>query len=83
MTAPEDFLMVTDHKDKGKLRELTNWFSIQKGVRQGRPVSLVSFNLYSEEVTKRSADELGWIGVNISRRRLNNLRFADDVVLTV
>ena len=63
--------------------ELRNWFSIQKGVRQGCPVSLVSFNLHSEEVMRRSADELGWIGVNISRRRLNNLRFADDVVLTV
>jgi len=61
--------------------ELSEWFSIQKGVRQGCPVSPVSFNFYSEEVMRQSADELGWIGVNISGRRLNNLRFADDIVL--
>ena len=30
---------------------------------------------------KRSAHELAWIGVNISGRWLNNLRFAHDIVL--
>ena len=30
---------------------------------------------------RMSADELGWIGVNVNGRRLNNLRFEDDIVL--
>ena len=54
--------------------ELTNWFPIQKGVRQGCRVSPVSFNFYSEDVMRMSADELGWIGVNIIERRFNDLR---------
>ena len=39
------------------------------------------FNFYSEEIMRNSADELGWIGVTVSGRTLNNLRFADDIVL--
>jgi len=49
------------------------------GVRQGCAILPVSF--YSGEVMKRSAHELAWIGVNISGRWLNNLRFADDIAL--
>ena len=61
--------------------DLTDWFRISKGVRQGCLVSPLSFNCYSEKVMRESADELDWIGVNISGRILNNLRYADDIVL--
>ena len=44
-------------------------------------VSPLSFNCYSEYVMRESADELGWIGVTISGRTINNLRYADDIVL--
>ena len=30
---------------------------------------------------RESADELGWIGVTIGDRTINNLRYADDIVL--
>ena len=62
-------------------KELTEWFRVGKGVRQGCLVSPVLFNFYSEEIMRESADELGWIGVTISGRTINNLRFADDIVL--
>ena len=62
-------------------KELTEWFRIGKGARQGCLVSPLSFNCYSEYVMRESADELGWIGVTISGRTINNLRYADDIVL--
>ena len=61
--------------------EQTEWFNIKKGVRQGCPVSPICFNFYLEEVMRRTADEMPWLGVRISGKHLNNLRFADDVVL--
>ena len=61
--------------------ELSDWFRVGKGVRQGCLVSPVTFNLYSEEVMRHSVDEQEWIGVTVSGRTINNLRFADDIVL--
>ena len=61
--------------------ELTQRFSVSRGVRQGCLMSPTSFNFYSEEIMRISADELSWIVVNISGRQLNNLRYADDSVL--
>ena len=61
--------------------ELTEWFSILKGVRRGGLVSPMCFNSYSEAVMRQSVDDLSWIGVNISGKYLNNLRYADDIVL--
>lgn len=34
--------------------ELTSWFPVQKGVRQGCRVWPISFNFYSEEVMRES-----------------------------
>src|ERR1700733_15278524 len=62
-------------------KELTEWFRIGKGVRQGCLISPMSFNSYSEKVMRESADELTMIGVTISGRTINNLRYADDIVL--
>ena len=61
--------------------ELSEWFNIKKRVRQGCPISPVCFNFYLEEVMRRTADEMSWVGMRISGKYLNNLRFADDVVL--
>ena len=62
-------------------KELSNWFPIKKGVRQGCLISPMLFNFYSEQVMRESADDLSSIGVCISGRNFNNLRFADDIVL--
>jgi len=50
-------------------------------VRQGCLISPLSFNGYSERVMRESADVLSWIGITISGRTINNLRYADDIVL--
>ena len=60
---------------------LSDWFAIEKGVRQGCLVSPVSFNCYSEHIMRESADDLTWIGVTFSGHTINNLRYADDIVL--
>src|SRR6218665_3007006 len=62
-------------------KETTEWFRIGKGVRQGCLISALSFNGYSEKVMRESADALSWIGITISGRIINNLRYADDIVL--
>lgn len=64
---------------KIRLHELTNKVEIQRGVRQGDIISPKMFTLVLEDVFKR----LRWEnkGINITGERLNNLRFADDIVL--
>ena len=52
---------------------LSDWFAIEKGVRQGCLVSPVSFNCYSEHIMRESADDLTWIGVTFSGHTINNL----------
>ncbi|CAH1258963.1 Hypp2117 [Branchiostoma lanceolatum] len=61
--------------------DLTEWFEVKKGVRQGCLLSPMCFNFYSEAVMRESVEEQPTIGVNISGRNINNLRFADDIAL--
>jgi len=61
--------------------EITDWFTIGKGVCQGCLISPLSFNCYSENVMRESVDEFTWIGVTVSGRTINDLRYADDIVL--
>jgi len=48
---------------------------------QGCLISPLSFNCYSEYVMRESVDEFSWIGITMSGRTINNLRYADDIVL--
>ena len=54
-------------------------FKLERGVKQGDPLSPNLFNAVIEEIFW----ELGWenVGIKINGRYLNNLRFADDLVL--
>lgn len=54
-------------------------FSLHRGVKQGDPMSPKLFNALLESIFRR----LNWTdkGLNIDGKRLNNLRFADDVAL--
>ena len=61
--------------------EMSLPFHIRRGVRQGCLLSPMCFNLYSEAVMRESVDELAWAGVSIGGVRVNNLRYADDIVL--
>jgi hypothetical protein len=60
--------------------ELTEWFGITVGVRQGCGMSPDLFNLLLE-IVMRLAKEGNETGVSLNGRPLNNLRFADDIDL--
>ena len=63
------------------LYETTDWFKIEKGVRQGCLLSPCLFNLYAEYIMRNvGLDELQ-AGIKIGRRNINNLRCADDTTL--
>ena len=59
----------------------TDWFKIEKGVRQGCLLLPCLFNLYAEHIMRNAeVDELQ-AGIKIARRNVNNLRYADDTTL--
>ena len=58
-----------------------DWFQIGKGVRQGCILSPCLFNLYAECIMRNAGLDEAQAGINISRRNVNNLRYADDTTL--
>ena len=59
----------------------TDWFKIEKGVRQGRLLSPCLLNPYTEHIIRNArVDELQ-AEIKIGRRDINNLRYADDTTL--
>ena len=61
-----------------------DWFQIGKGVHQGCILSPCLFNLYAEYITKCTAHaglEEAQAGIKIVRRNINNLRYADGIML--
>ena len=59
----------------------TDWFQTRKGVRQGCILSPCLFNLYAEYIMRSAGLEVAQAGIKISRRNINNLRYADDTTL--
>ena len=59
----------------------TDWFQIGKGVRQGCILSPCLFNFYAEDIMRNAGLEETQAGIKISRRNINNLRYADDTTL--
>ena len=59
----------------------TDWFQIEKGIRQGSVLSPCLFNLYAEYFMRNAGLEETQAGIKISRRNINNLRYADDIIL--
>ena len=56
----------------------TDWFQIEKGVRQDCILSLWLFNLYAEYIMRNAGLEEAQAGIKIAGRNINNLRYADD-----
>ena len=61
--------------------ETTDWFRIGKGVCQSYILSLCSFNLYAEFIMQNDRLDEAQARIEISRRNINNLRYADDTTL--
>ena len=59
----------------------TNWFKIGKGVRQDRILSPYLFTLYAEYIVWSARLDESQVGIKIARRKINNLRYADDTTL--
>ena len=53
-----------------------------KGARQDCILSPCLFNLHAEYIMRNSGLEEAQAGIKISRRNINNLRYADDTILT-
>ena len=62
-------------------RGTTDWFQIGKRVRQGCILSPCLFNLYAEYIMRNAWLEEAQAGIKISRRNINNLRYADYTTL--
>ena len=58
-----------------------DWFKIRKGVCQGCILSPCLFNLYAEYIMQNTRLDEPQAGIKISRRNINNLRYADDTTL--
>ena len=59
----------------------TDWFQIGKGVCQGCILSPCLFNLYAEYIMRNAGLDEAQAGIKIARRNINNLRYADDIIL--
>ena len=58
----------------------TDWFQIGKGV-QGCILSPCLFNFYAEYIMRNAGLDEAQTGIKISRRNINNLRYADGMTL--
>ena len=58
-----------------------DWLLIGKGVRQGCILSPCLFNLYAEYIMRNVRLDEAQAGIKISRRNINNLRYACDTTL--
>ena len=59
----------------------TDWFRIGKGVHPGWILSPCLFNLYAEYIMWNAGLDEAPAEINIARRNINNLRYADDTTL--
>ena len=59
----------------------TDWFQIGKGVYQGYTWSLFLFIFYTEYIMRNAGLNVAQAGIKIARRKINNLRYADDTTL--
>ena len=59
----------------------TEWFQIGKRVHRGYILSPCLFNFYAEYIMRNAGLEEAQPEIKITRRNLNNLRYADDTTL--
>ena len=62
-------------------RGKTDWFQIEKGVRQGFILSSCLFNLHAEYIMRNAGLEEAQAGIKTARRNINNFRYEDNATL--
>ena len=71
----------TVHSKKAKLvLDMEQQFEIWKGICQGCIFSLCLFNFYAEYIMWSARLDEARAGIKITRRNINNLRYADDIL---
>ena len=63
------------------LHGTTDWFKIGKGERQGCILLSLSCNLYAEYIMRNVRLDESQARIEIARKNINNLRYADDITL--
>ena len=58
-----------------------DWFQTGRGVRQGCILSPCLFNSFAEYIMQNARLNESQAGIKISRRNINNLRYADETTL--
>ena len=59
-----------------------DWFKIGKGVHQGYILASCLFNLYAGYIMRNTGLDEAQAGIKISKRNINNLKYAGDTTLT-
>ena len=59
----------------------TDWFQIEKGVRQGCILSPCLFNLYAEYIMRNAGLDEAQARIKTAGKNINNLKYADDTAL--
>ena len=59
----------------------TDWFKIEKSIRQGCLLSPSLFNLYAEHIMRNAKLDNLQAGIKIEGRNINKLRYTDDTTL--
>ena len=59
----------------------TDWFQIGKGVHQDCILSPCLFNFYAQYIMWNARLDEAQAGIKIAGRNINNLRYADDIIL--
>ena len=67
----------------GTGRGKMSWFQIGKGVQQECILSPCLFNLYTEYIMQNAGLDEAQSGIKIAGRNINNLRYADDVEISL
>ena len=61
--------------------ETTDWFKIGKEVHQSCILSPCLFNFFAEYIMQNAGLHEAHAGIKITKRNINNLRYADDTSL--
>ena len=66
---------------ESEMKQQTDCFQIREGVHQSCILSPCLFNFYAEYIMQNAGLDEAQAGIKITRRNINNLRYADDTTI--